>query len=332
MGESAPAKRAARRVKNRIVNDKLRMTGFKILLRSSFFLCLFCALAGNLSAQNSISTQKKIDFSSIQLNLQEQIRSGKTEQKRQALLQIRSFESEEASRVAIPALRDSNEIVRATATFSVIFLPPDEAFSVLAPLLQDKSALVRREAAYALGRIRNSSAVSPLLQILQKDKIPEVRNAAVVALGEIGDVAAVNVLTSILQNRPKTENEADDFLRRAAAHSIGQIAQNLQTKNPEILAPENSSPDEYKFQANQKYVNLAEQNPAFKPAGTILIGVLQNSRETDDTRREAAFALGEIGGSAALPVLQTASGSPDYYLTEISREALKKIASANPPE
>ena len=165
--------------------------------------------------------------------LAEKITRGSTEEKREALRQIRNLETAEASLKAVPALRDSAEIVRATAAFSVIYLPKDEAFSVLLPLLSDKKEIVRREAAYALGKVRNSSAVNPLLQILQKDKITEVRNAAVVALGEIGDVSAVDALTRILQRRPR---ETDEFTRRSAARSIGQIAQIIQDK-AKVLTP-----------------------------------------------------------------------------------------------
>ncbi|MDM7922537.1 MAG: hypothetical protein QUS14_09590, partial [Pyrinomonadaceae bacterium] len=47
--------------------------------------------------------------------LEQSIRSGDVEAKREALFQIRNLRSAEASRLAIPALKDANEIVRATA-------------------------------------------------------------------------------------------------------------------------------------------------------------------------------------------------------------------------
>jgi HEAT repeat protein len=53
--------------------------------------------------------------------------------------------------------------------------------------------------------------------------------------------------------------------------------------------------------------------------------VLENNNESDDTRRESAFALGAIGDAAAKPVLQRFVSSPDPYLAEICREALLKI-------
>jgi HEAT repeat protein len=303
-----PTKLAARGVRFFITNYKLRTTK---TFRFFVVLCLFFVFAGNSFAQNLES-------------LAEAVRSGTTEVKRTALLQIRNLNSAEASRLAVPALRDSSEIVRATAAFSVIYLPKEEAAPLLLPLLSDKSTLVRREAAYALGKVRDTTVVSPLIQILQKDKIAEVRNAAAIALGEIGDVNAVDILTQILQKKPKDE---DEFTRRSAARSIGQIAQIIQTGETEIVTPTSFLPDKFKAVETPKYPNLIEAFPSFRPAATVLIQTLQNPREFQDVKREAAFALGAIGDKAAIPVLQANLNNEDYYLAEICKEALRKISA-----
>jgi HEAT repeat protein len=257
------------------------------IFRGLFFLCMLCVFAGNSFSQNLEA-------------LAEKIRSGDVEQKRDALLQIRNLESAEASRAALPALRDPSEIVRATAAFSVIFLPRDEAAQNLLPLLQDKFELVRREAVYALGKIRNPSAVKPLVELLQKDKIPDVRNAAAIALGDIGDAGAIDALTQILQQKEKDQEE---FLRRSAARSIGQIAKINRTKD----------------------TSITEVSPAFRSAVGALIQILQNPKTLPDVKREAAFALGAIGDKSAIPVLETNADSKDYYLAAICKDALKKI-------
>ncbi len=237
------------------------------------FFALFAFFAVQIPAQN-LET------------LNEQIRNGNTEQKREALFQIRNLETAEASRIAIPALRDADEIVRATAAFSVIYLPKTEAAQVLISNLKDKSEIVRRETAYALGKVGDVSAVNRLLQTLRQDKIFEVRTASAIALGEIGDVSAVDELTKILQRKP---NETEEFLRRAAARSIGQIAQIVQTNDETVLTPENFLPDRYKDLKQPKYLYIEKQFPIFAKAVNVLKTVLQNKKETDDTRREAAF-------------------------------------------
>ena len=272
------------------------------------FFCIFTA--GTSFAQANLDV------------LAETISRGNAEQKRDALFQIRNLENAEASRVAIPALRDKSEIVRATATFSVIFLPPDEALNVLSPLLKDKKELVRREAAYALGKTRNPSAINFLVQTFQTDKIPDVKNACVVAVGEIGDPSAVDFLNGVLQRKLK---ETDDFQRRSAARSIGQIAQTIQTGRREVLTPKNFLPEKYVETEKPKYANLIERFPAFGASVNVLIQTLQNAREADDTRREAAFALGAIGDASATAALQSNLDAKDYYLAQICKEALMKI-------
>jgi HEAT repeat protein len=284
------------------------------------FLGLFTI---SLSAQIAPPlTQEFVDWLPVAIRYQKILSTGTTEEKREALFQIRNLRSAEASRLALPALKDSNEIVRATAAGSVIFLPAGEAATALLPLLTDKTEMVRREAAYALGEAGDPSAVTALTTLLRRDKIIEVKGAAAVALGKIGDAGAVGPLDRILQDKPDEDHE---FLRRSAARSIGQIAQFIQTGKISKLTPQNFLSERFKELDKPKYPNLAANFPAFGPAVKTLITALQNKNESDDTRREAAFALGAIGDAAALPALQTGLNSPDPYLAEICKEALAKI-------
>ncbi|HEX8249140.1 MAG TPA: HEAT repeat domain-containing protein [Pyrinomonadaceae bacterium] len=280
-------------------------------LRCRFFLFVFGVLAINVFAQSDLDI------------LAQRLDRGNTEQKRDALLQIRNLKSAEAARLAVSALSDKSEIVRASAAQSIVFLPPDEAALALLPLLRDKSVLVRKEAAYALGKTQNPQVVRPLVEIIQRDKIQEVKDAATVALGSIGDVSALDALTRILQRRPREEEE---FFRRAAARSIGQIAQIIQIGEDETITPENFLPDPFKETTKPVYKNLAQAFPQFRAALPVLLQTLQNPRESDDARREAAFALGAIGDESAIPVLRANLNGKDYYLAEISREALLKLS------
>lgn len=281
-----------------------------VFIPRSFSCALFLFFSITIFAQTDLGT------------LRRQIETGNTEAKRNALFQLRNLRTAEASRVAIPALSDSDEIVRATAAGSVIFLPKIEASQALLPLLADKSEMVRREAAYALGEAGDGSASAPLIQLLQKDKIAEVKGAAAMALGKIGDASALDALVKILQTNPNEDNE---FLRRSAARSIGQIAQYIQTGRTENLTPQNFLSEKYKQIHKPKYEDLAAQFPAFKTATNVLLKTLQNAKEADDTRREAAFALGAIGDRSALATLQANLASSDPYLAEICKEALAKF-------
>ena len=247
--------------------------------------------------------------------LRGQIASDSVEAKRAALFEIRNYSSAEASRLALPALTDKDEMVRSTAASSVIYLPKNEAARALLPLVGDRAEFVRREIAFALGEVGDTSATSALVKLMQRDKVFEVRTAATEALGKIGDPSALDSLLGILRTRPR---EDDEFLRRSAARSIGQIAQIQQTGNAAVLTPQNFLPDKFKDLRGGG-------GPNFASATSVLIRVLENNAESDDTRREAAFALGAIGDPVAKPALQRYSTSPDPYLAEICREALLKI-------
>ncbi|MGI8670453.1 MAG: HEAT repeat domain-containing protein, partial [Aridibacter sp.] len=147
--------------------------------------------------------------------------------------------------------------------------------------------------------------------------------ASAIAIGQIGDVAAVPALTNFLNKKP---NDKERFLRRAAARSIGQIAQNLQRiEEDPLVTPESFLPENFKEIKTPKYRRLLESFPVFQNINALLIKILQNKNETDDTKREAAFALGEIGDASAIPILTSNLNSEDYYLAEISKEALRKV-------
>lgn len=287
-----------------------------IVLVSCFLICLFLpAIAAG---------QNRDDWPARSEALSQKVEHGNAEQKRDALFEIRNLRTPESSRLALPALKDGSEMVRATAAASVIFLPENEAVQALVPLLGDKAEFVRREAAYGLGLVGSGLATPALLKLLQNEKVMEVRTAASVALGGTGDPTAVPQLVSAFKGRPTEENE---FLRRSAARSIGQIAQIIKTGKRRVVTPQNFLPEKYKDIPAGIPVDLTVRFPQFKEAVETLASVLKNKNEADDTRREAAFALGAVGDEAATKSLDAAIGSTDPYLAEIAKEAKLKIES-----
>lgn len=288
-----------------------------LIFHAFAFIFVVCFSANIQFAQ----TQEQLKFYA------ERIEFGEIDVKRSALFDLRNFETEAASRIAIPALRDASEMVRATATHSVVFLPKDEAVGLLTPLLNEKAAFVRRETAYALGTVGSSNANPYLVNLLNTDKDREVRTASVVALGKIGDVSGVPDLNLVLAKKPKTKHA---FLRRAAAKSIGQIAQKLQQQIKTETTPESFLPEKYKGVVKPKYRSLVQTFPVFRESNDLLLTVMRNRKEKDDVRREASFALGEIGDRSSIAQLRENLRSKDYYLVEISKEALLKVyASVN---
>ncbi|MEQ1762840.1 MAG: HEAT repeat domain-containing protein [Pyrinomonadaceae bacterium] len=177
---------------------------------------------------------------------------------------------------------------------------------------------------HAAGEIASREAVDTVIAMVRREKDLEVKAAVIIALGQTGNRSAVEPLVATLKRSPK---EAEEFVRRAAARSIGQIAQINRTGKERVVTPQSFLPEKFKDLSGD---DLTTQFPVFSAAVVTLSSVLQNQREADDTRRESAFALGSIGSRSSQLILRTAANSPDPYLAEIVREALAKIALVNP--
>jgi HEAT repeat protein len=262
---------------------------------------LFASVPLIVSAQqgdSSLSSQ----LTPQQLEIEKQRRrlnSSESEERRDAVLRLGAMKRPESSRVAATALRDSSAIVRATASRAVLSLSSEEAAALLLPLLQDKDEFVRQETAYALGETHSRTGTPALIALLEKEKKDGVRGAIVVALGQIGDEAAVISLAELLGRRVpasgiinrvrRSKRDENEFVRRAAAHSLGQIRSRA------------AVPD--------------------------LVAVVMAERAPDDVRREAANSLGLIGDPSAIPALRAVLTARDPYLSLIASEALQRIAS-----
>ncbi|HJQ34997.1 MAG TPA: HEAT repeat domain-containing protein, partial [Pyrinomonadaceae bacterium] len=186
-----------------------------------------------------------------------------------------------------------------------------EAATLILPLMSDRDEFVRREAAYALGLAHSAVAVDALVNAVETDKQASVRGAAAVALGQIGDARAVQPLADALARRisgstnSKSDSggsksgsgnskrsgrrkvEQDEFVRRAAAVSLGQIGS--------------------------------------REAVPALVETLSDERAPGDVRREAARALGLIGDPSAASALRQVLTHQDPYLSRIAFEALRKL-------
>jgi len=244
--------------------------------------------------------QDRQNLPPLQVEIERQrqrLSSAEVEERRDALLRLRSLQHPQASRAALSALNDPLPIIRATAATSVLWLPPSESVSALVPLLGDKEEFVRQQAAYALGETHSRLAVAALVERLA-DKKDSVRAAATVALGQSGDATAVTSLAAVLdpqagvpqsKKSKKSKPEKNVFVLRAAVRSLGQIG-----------------------------------DRAGVPA---LLAVLQDEKAEDDVRREVAVSLGLIGDASAVPALRAAAESAhDPYLAEAAHEAIKRIS------
>jgi len=260
-----------------------RMAGIVTVLTSCV---MFASFVAGQEGTRLTPAQREIE------RQRQRLGSLEVEERRDALMRLANLKRPEASRAAAAALTDVSPTVRAAAVHAVLSLPNHEAATLLLPLLKDKTEFVRREVAFALGATRHPSALSALIDLLNRDKQPSVRAAAAIALGEIGDAAAVPALSQIIagdgSKKKKSKSDEEEFVVRSAVRSLGHIGS--------------------------------------RAAVPILIGALQNESNSIDTRREAAIGLGRLGDAAALPALNAAfQANADPYLSEAARIAVRQI-------
>ena len=259
----------------------------KIIIACATFL-VFCVCAFAQDSRKLTPAQFAIE------KQQQRLSSPDVEERRDALMRLGTMRLEAASRAALPGLKDSAPIIRATAAKAILSIGADESANVLIPLLTDKDEFVRRETAYALGLSKSRNATAPLSDRLLNDKENGVRGAAAVALGQIADEAGVVALVGTLAPelgapaKSKRKREQNEFVLRAAATALGQIGSRSGT--------------------------------------AALISALSNEKFPSDVRREAARALGLIGDPTAEPALRVATTSSDPYLSEIAYRALRKLS------
>jgi len=256
-------------------------------------------------------------------DLRNKIAVGSTEEKRSALFEIRSLHTEEASRIAVPALSDKIDIVRATAVSSIIFLPHDESLRLLLPLLKDGSEFVRRETAFALGELGEPTAAHDLIENLNGESSIENRSAAAIALGKVGNPEAIEPLAVILKTKP---TESQGFLRGAAARSIGEIAQAIRFGKHQPTTPQNFLPDKYKRLLVKMTAQLCQRSsiPPFQSSRRCL-KVLEN-RTTLVAKLPSRWVRSQI------PVRQTYSDRVPLLKNIIwPRSAKRSCSNLRPP-
>jgi len=154
--------------------------------------------------------------------------------------------------------------------------------ALIAALAYTKNSEIPAAAARALGRLGDSTAVQPLVDLLEREEVTSVE-PVVSALGRLADARAVGPLLSVLRS-PAT----DDGVARAATLALVQIGD----RDAILEAASNDS-------------------PMLRRRAVIAAGMLGDERAldamadlfvtdpTDESRSAVLLALGGIGGPKA---------------------------------
>ena len=86
--------------------------------------------------------------------------------------------------------------------------------NLLINFLKDPDSEIKSKLSWMLGELQTSKAITPLFQLLIKDKYQEVKESAAIALGKIGGGESINLLKKALQND-------DWFVRKCATSALG---------------------------------------------------------------------------------------------------------------
>ncbi len=160
-------------------------------------------------------------------------------------------------------------LVRRTAAMSIGRIGDLRGTALLIPMLQDRDSTLHPTVAFALGLLRDTAAVAPLIARLTAMPIPtlETAKAIVTALTKIGGPAAAEMVARVLNNTANlTMTGAADMLVRHAALESWRLG--------------SASP-------SRQLIALAESSD-------------------DELRWRAIFALGQIGAPAAGPTFLNA--------------------------
>ena len=214
----------------------------------------------------------------------------------------------------IQALQDEKQQIRQAAAQALGFMKADEAVSALIESVSVSSSdyLLRQAAVEALGRIGDSRALEPLLEVLQ-DREWKARWSAIYALGRIGDEQALPFLHRCLLE------EEDTILRKSAAVTLGQLH-----RRESVAALSKGLSDEdwqVRWAAVYSLGQIADAS-----VWPRLLEVLHDSQDT--VRREAARVLGRLGDARAVPYLVLALKDAHWDVCKTAARSIALLSKA----
>ncbi len=182
--------------------------------------------------------------------------------------------------------------IRAAAAGALGEIGDARAFDPLVHALRDAHHQVVLAACGSLGKMGDQRAVAPLIKVLQ-NSYPDVRTAAVSSLGKLRDSQAVPALLPLLQDR-------DPDVRETTVTALGFIGNEL----------------------------------AIEPLVLMLIDPQSSIRQASaySLRRIEPYWERSEAAARAIPTLQTALKSHEYWVRHSAADTLKKLGVSQESE
>jgi len=181
--------------------------------------------------------------------------------------------------------------------------------------LHSKDPKARLDAVVAIREAGDTSAVDPLIGVMNRDDDGDVRRAAARALGELGDARAAAALVTVVASNQASE------LRTVALNALGQL------KAPESVAGmievwklDPTVNDNGPIQEGVRYTLRDMSAVAYDP----LIAALRDPHP--NVRAFAADTLALIGDKRAIKAIEPLVEDPDPAVRHEAETALERLA------
>ena len=163
-----------------------------------------------------------------------------------------------ASGYAITELSDTEDNTSANPIQHIVALGESKASCAVPELiaaLKSEDGNARRLAASALGKIGDSQAVQPLMDLLATETKPQVRQYAVKALGNIGDARATDLLERI------ANDEGEQYYTRDSAKAALLRCRDNKSVEEENATPDTVTPDAQQPDRIASYLSCSHPRP-----------------------------------------------------------------------
>jgi len=222
----------------------------------------------------------------------------------------------------MPLLQDKVKAVRVEAASALAHIGR-AAVPCLLDALQSREWLVKLHAIEALGKMKASDTVEPLLFVLFNDPDTAVRTDAVRALGDIGDARAVDFLLTALNDldvRPMAVEALGKIGERRAVPALIDIVK--RTGQAEQSRPVDGCGDRW----DQEMIVMGYAVRALGDIGDqTAIPALIAALHSTVTRSEASAALTRFGSMAIPFLLEVVRKERDENIVYHVKDALSQL-------